>query len=309
VKKAAIALLCLLACNSPAGIDSFDISKQPSPTPPTIPPQAAVDRPFDFTNLRGYSAFALVMRSREERIALLLEARSHGFNTCRVCAETEFWDEGPDEWHPHGARNLAALQEFLDDAARIEGVQVILIANCTLRDAVPISEQLAWDAKVRELVLASRYQNIAIEVVNEFWHPDSLTGKVPVASAIQAWRAAGYPAGSDDSVCLGDFTLEHRLRNTGASFYSFNPCRTVGRGPWDPDAEWLSRLKLANPGGPILISESVCYADPNDFGGLCTDDKSRIQAAFDAAKKAGIGWVYHGREGLRARPPYSYWPN
>ena len=310
VRLPLLVLFSLLSC------DAFDIPTRPGdkfpPPPPPLPQPEIVAAPFDFASLRGYSAFALVGCTREERRALLFEGLAHGFNTPRVCGETEYWDGGPDDDHPRFPRNLGSLRELLDDAARISGVQVLLVPNCTLRDSVPVAEQIEWDRQVRALVVATGYPNIAVEVVNEFWHPDSLIGKQPIAAMIAAWNAAGIPTGTDDSVCRDDFTLQHRLFGH-AAFYSFHPCRTIQEGlhsvrPWDPDFNWLRRLQGANGSRPVMISESVCYADPNEYGGLCTADRSRVQNALNAALATGVGWVYHSREGLRAKPPYSWWP-
>ena len=301
----------LFGCDSPTPAGPSG-SKFP-PVQPPDPPVDRVDAPFDLSNLRGYSAFAIVGRSREDRINLMVEGREHGFPTVRACGETEFWDGAPDDDHPRFVRSLERLRVFLSDATRLAGIQVLLVPNCTLRDAVPVAEQLAWDRGVRELVTAWRFQNVAVEVVNEFWHPDSLIGKVPIVGMISAWNASGVLTGTDDAVCIGDFTLQHRLFGH-AAFYSFHPCReTPGPRPqpWDPSVSWLRKLLDANSGStgrPVILSETVCYADPNDFGGLCTADRERIQAALDAAAAADVGWIYHSREGLGAKPPYSWWP-
>lgn len=310
---AALALGFAVACdNTPVGPTA------PSPIPPpievpSIPPR--VDQPFSWANYHGFSAFGLFAHDEATVDRTITEAMLHGWNTPRVCAETENWDDGA--FTPIVLRDRIQLRLWLDHLARIPGVQVLLIANCTLKGPTDMVSQMAWAEAVAEV--ASDYPNVALEMVNEFdncsgrgWGP-YCPGKQDVRQMIEAARRRGVAeVSSDDAVCWGPDvpkTYEFRLWNIGATFADFHPCRTKGREPWDPPTNFLEQLVDRNRGMAVL-SETVAF-DDSDLecdSGLRTCDKGRIERAIAAcAAVPGCKFTFHSMSGLRGAD-YSWWP-
>lgn len=309
-----LVMLILTGCDSPV-----DFTPPPTPPPPSIPPEdpPRVDAPFSWTYYRGFTAFAL---QPEDTPALFAEALSHGWNTARVCSETEFWDEGEGAY-PRRPRNVERVRGILEAAARIPGAQVLLIGDCTLKRQVPLSGAAEWAQQVA--ALANDYENVAIETHNEFancrgrsdwggraeWCP----GKQDVAEHIQIYRSAGIAeVTADDDLCWGPDeakTYQFRLQNIGASPADFHPCRNTSRGdPWDPSTAFLEKV-IQHNGAPILLSETVAWADNTGrCDGLSTCDQARIQAYADRCKALGVLFTFHSRELLAGRKP-TWWPN
>lgn len=311
------------------------------PTNPEIPPTTTVqpeppsrvDEPFSWDRLRGFTAFAV---QPENVPALWREAMSHGFNTGRVCSETEFWDPGEGAY-PARPRDVNRVKGILEAVAKIPGAQVILIGDCTLKRQVPLAESEAWAWTVAKTVQGWTcpfigtctpeepvipYQNVAIETHNEFancrgrsdwggraeWCP----GKQDVAAHIQIYRRQGIAeVTADDDICWGPDeakTYEFRLYNVGARPADFHPCRTdEGGRPWDPDDKFLGRIAKFN--GQFVLSETVAWTDlSGSCKGLSTCDKERIQSYLNrCAARPECGFVFHSRELLAGRPP-TWWP-
>ena len=316
MRRAALALLfVLLAC------DQADITgPTPAPGPPNSgsgpPPEPPrLDQPFSWDYYQGFTAFALGHpgQTEEDVKALFVEAKAHGWNTARVCSETEFWDG--DANYPQKPRDLERLGWLLDITARIPGVQVLLVGNCTLKGPVPLPAQLEW---VRQAAaVGARYTNVAFEVANEFdncsgrgWGPHC-PGKQDIRQGIEATRAAGIQyATSDDSLCYGpdnSKTYSFRLANIEASPADFHPCREVNRRPWDPDIRFLRRVAQFN--GLFVLSETVAWMDySGNCAGLRTCDQERINRYIAAcAAVSGCKFTYHSEALLAGESP-SWWP-
>src|SRR5574341_2252685 len=84
-----------LACNdssaTPTGPTDPPSTTTAPPDPPPIAPR--VDAPFSWDTYHGFTAFALGHPGQTEQDVqgLFAEAMSHGWNTARICSETEFW--------------------------------------------------------------------------------------------------------------------------------------------------------------------------------------------------------------------------
>jgi len=308
-----IGIMCILI-----GCDGSTFT---SPTPPPAPPPEAisppprVDAPFSWDTYQGFTAFALghPEQTEDDIERLYAEARAFGWNTARICAETEFW-EG-DANYPKKPRDLERLEWILDSVARIPGAQVLLIANCTLKGPAPTARQIEWARQVG--LVASGFQNVAIEVVNEFdnctgrgWGPHC-PGKQDLRAMIEASRQVGvHYVTSDDSLCHGpdnSKTYAFRLANIGASPADFHPCRTRSREPWDPDVRFLRRVAQFN--GLFVLSETVAWMDySGECGGLRTCDANRINRMIAAcATVPECRFTYHSEALLAGESP-TWWP-
>jgi hypothetical protein len=274
-----------------------------------------VDASFSWDIYHGYTAFALLTRTDEEILALVKEALGHGWNTPRVCAETEFW--GGDERYPRQPRDVDQLNHVLDLLARVPGVQVLLIGDCTLKGPVPELEKRAWAEQVARV--AAQYKNVAIETHNEFdncsgrgWGPHC-PGKQDIRVHIDIYRHAGIQyITADDSLCYGKDepkTYQFRLANIGASPADFHPCRWQEHRnePWDPSVEFLRNVERHN--GMFVLSETVAWMD---YSGTCdrlrTCDQDRINAYIAAcAAVSGCKFTFHSEALLAGEPP-TFWP-
>jgi len=306
MKKLALALLLLLlSCDTPT-----------LPTPPTIPdpqppaPPQRVDAPFSWAAYRGDSAFALVGYDEGHIERIIREGLARGFNTPRVCAETEYWDDSG--FLKRVPRDIQAVRRLLETAARIEGAQVLLVADCTLKGPVPIPEQKEWIREVARLVQREQYQNVAVQVWNESWNcrgrgwGDHCPSRGDVIDMIRTVRQHGIQyVGDDDHICIGEADVPHRVTGE-ATFYAFHPCREVNGKPWDPDVSFLRRMVAANPGAPVVLDETVAYSE-TECRGLRTCDKERIYRYRAAAREAGVPWTFHADYGLEARE-FPWWP-
>lgn len=280
-------LLVVAACDNP-------LPSGPTPPPTTSVPIVTrpprVDQPFSVESYRGIIAFGLGHpgQSDDDILRFANAAMSHGWNTVQKCAETEYWD-GPG--YPTIPRDPERLREVLDLLARVPGLQVALIGNCTLKRQVPLSEQLQWAEAVARV--AAEFQNVAIFTHNEFdncrgrndWGGSDAycAGKQDVAAHVRVYRSAGIQVvTADDSFSWprpGDppsLTYGFRLKNIGASPASFHPDREKAGQPWDPSPNMLRELGRHN--GLYILSETVAWMDySGNCNGLRTCDRTRIE--------------------------------
>jgi hypothetical protein len=295
-----LTLLLLVGCNGATSGTPPPVSS----TTTSVEVRPRVDETYDWERYRGFSAFGLFAHDDSTAEETLRVAAASGWNTPRVCAETEWW-EG-DYYYPRVPRDLEALRENLDFLARIPDVQVLLIANCTYKHNAPDSEQLRWMNAVADVV--SDYRNVALEVVNEYRHPLYNVGEATVIEAIRHAKGRVVEAGADDGVCRGDANLTHALRRF-VTFASFHPCRTSGSGPWDPPRKFMEDLVAAN-GGMAVLSETVAFDDSGleCEDGLRTCDKERVQSYADRCFSVrGCKFNFHSMAGLRGAD-YAWFP-
>jgi hypothetical protein len=306
----------LLACeNTP----TFPTTPPTTTSVPVELPPPRVDQPFSWDNFNGFTAFALGHPGQDDKDVqdLFAIAMSYGWNTARVCAETEFWDGNP-VYLVRKPRDPERLDWLLDTIARIPGAQVLLIGDCTLKGPVPEVSKREWARSVA--TIASQYQNVAIETHNEFdncrgrgWGPHC-PGKQDVAEHIRIYRSAGIQyVTADDSLgprVDGDDeskTFSFRLKNIGAAPADFHPTREKGNAPWDPDIKYLWKLSVYN--GLYVLSETVAWSDVSGVcDGLRTCDQNRIQSFVDrCAQIPECRFVFHS-EALLGGDPAGWWP-
>lgn len=282
---------------SVALIAACDDKPTPPPPPPPPPPpveKPRVDKAFSLANYQGYIFFGAhsECQSDEEFENNVKAMLAQGWNTPQICSETEFWDPGCGHL-PAKKRNPERLKKTLDILARIPGVQVALVGNCTLKRQVPLEEQFQWAQKVAQV--AKEYKNVAIFTHNEFdncagrndWGGDRkwCAGKVEVARHISMYKTHGFGIVTADDSFTKDpertkpFTesqvFSHRLTNIGAWPASFHPDRERLGKPWDPSLSDLQ--KLARYNGEFILSETVAWQDYSGrCNGLRTCDAKRI---------------------------------
>jgi hypothetical protein len=322
--------LIFMACNS----DITPTTPTPLPNPPGMvdepptPPPARVDAPFSWESFAGFTAFALGHpgQTEEDIRGLYFDGLSRGWNTARICSETEFWDG--NALYPRKPRDAARLRWLLDTIATIPGAQVLLIGDCTLKRQVPLGEALNWARTVA--AIAGEYENIAIETHNEFancrgrsdWGGSAAfcPGKQDVATHIQSYRNAGISSvTADDRIAYGDFpdNIQFRFSNIGARPADFHPQRDRVLGtdsPWDPARRQIRQLYEAN--GMVLFSEIVALGDATGAcKGLRTCDMGRIQTFVNECDLVdeengdlGCKIVFHSELLLAGEPP-GEWPN
>lgn len=309
--KVVCSLLLLAACDSTLPTVPSIPEVPAFPVAPVPPPR--VDTEFTWETMAGYTAFALgePEQSEEEVRAFVAAHMANGWNTARVCAETEYWDEQPF-YLIRKPRDPERLRWTLEILASIPGAQVLLIGDCTLKGAVPEAEKRDWARMVAGI--AKDYKNVAIETHNEFdncrgrgWGPHC-PGKQDVAEHIRIYKNAGIPyVTADDSLCYQDFQpngiLGFRLTNVNAWPPDFHPCRNNEEGPWDPNFTQLDKLYKVN--GMFLLSETVAWGDDGQCSGLRTCDKDRIQSFIDRCSQVdalhgerGCKFVFHSVNGL-----------
>ncbi len=313
-KLVAIALcLVLLACPS----DDCDSGVGPSPTTTTIPPTTTTTTTipeipvadwFTWDTFHGFSMFAGLRLGESEIRAAFAQSMGSGWETPRVCAETEFWPG--TEAYPRIPRNLALLRSFLEVVATIPGAQVLLMGNCTLKHGgLGWEAQRQWNQDVARV--AVDFKNVALEVVNEPWHYRHFFYRKwgLVRQLIREAQAVGVrEVGADDHVCK-DRSLVHELLGV-VTFPSFHPCRNIGDNIWDPRRQWLERLIDVN-GGLAVLTETVAWDDNGDQCDhfLRTCSKTRIQSYVNRCNATpGCKFTFHSEDGLAARIPYSWFP-
>jgi len=297
-------ILVMLAVGCESSTPPTHVTTVPHTT--TSAPRSPETEPFSWERYRGFSAFALAGKSAPEITATWSQARAAGFNTARVCSETENW--GDDEWHPRVARDPSSVERLLSTTAEVTGAQLLLMLDCTMKHSVDDAEGEAWTATVLEIVERGRYLNVALEVVNEWWHPFYFVSRASLERRLDLARRSGLQYGTDDHFCGGDRPLRHEFLGS-VSFASFHPCRTDELGaPWDPGRLLLERLVGEN-GGLAILSETVAYDDSGqDCTGLFTCDRERIERYMARCETtAGCRFTFHSRAGLRATG-YSWFP-
>lgn len=288
----------------------------PTPGPVPVPPieHPRVDQPFNWDYYQGFTAFALGHPGQDETDiqALFSVAMSHGWNTARICSETEFWG---DEHYPSKPRDPERLWWLLDVISKIPGAQVLLIGDCTLKGPVPEAETRTWATQVGQV--ATQFRNVAIETHNEFdncrgrgWGPHC-PGKQDVSAHVAIYRHAGIQfVTADDSLCWGrdvPKTYQFRLANIGAMPADFHPCRDKGSEPWDPGINFLEKIRQNN--GDFVLSETVAWMDySGNCSGLRTCDKDRINTFIsNCAAVQGCHFTYHAEYLLAGESP-TWWP-
>lgn len=231
------------------------------------------------------------------------------------------------------------LERFLKVAASIPHAQVLLVPICTLKEGsmlesaqrtalataqgwtgadsrsftvedgwydVEIQNDHAFDINekwVRTVCkLAARHENVAIEVINEWRHPNSIYAKLglrqdQVIRMIKACReeAPNTQIGTDSN------TNKTRTRYDPdilpfVDFLSFHPWRNP-----DPDEDEI-RAMVRQRIGKTALSETTCFDfDSRKVGarGNCTGDYEQIlRYQRDTERKGGV-FVYHTkRRGL-----------
>jgi hypothetical protein len=278
----------------------------PDDPPPVIP---RVDDWFQWDDFYGYSSFAALRLEDQDIYAMFNQSMGSGWNTPRVCAETEFWPDTDD--YPRIPRDIARLRHFLEVTATIPGAQVLLMSNCTLKHGgLVFQPQKLWNRQVAEV--AADFKHVAIEVVNEPWHYQHFFHKKwgLVQELISDAKAAGVrEVGADDHVCGTNNSVRHEILSS-VTFPSFHPCRNITSAPWDPKKGFLERLIDSN-GGLAVLSETVAWDDNQDQCDhfLLTCNKERIQSYIDRCnRQPGCKFTFHSEDGLAARIPYSWFP-
>lgn len=328
--------LALVSCNGGSvdivSPEPIDVTGLP-PLTTTTTPSPIFAAPFSWDPFYGFTAFALgyddvpalgiTAQTEMDVILLFGEALMNGWNTARICSETEFWDFHLP-WLIPKARDIERLKWLLDVIAGIDGAQVLLIGDCTLKGPVTEENGRKWASKVARL--AAKYDNVAVETHNEFrscpgrgWGPHCPT-KGDVRTHVGIYRAAGVEFVTvDEGVCKDDLnkgTLGFSLFETGAWPADFHPCREwpfASGKPWDPNVRFLRELVKVN--GMVLLSETVALSDlENRCSGTRTCDQDRIQrlvnncAQVDAEFNGeGCKVVYHTEKLLGGMPP-NWWP-
>ncbi len=323
----AVLLLACETCDSPTS-PPVEPPTTTTTVEPTKPPR--VDAEFTWDGMAGFSLFAGLRLTEEEIHIAYNQAFAAGRNTARVCAETEFWPD--NALLPRVPRDLDNLNRFLDVVARIQGAQVLLMNNCTLKhgDGISGMDQTVWNFAVTKTVVGWKcsddyqtcyprdeavepYRNVAIEVVNEPWHWKHYyyhkDGEVRALLRNARNAAEGHQVGADDHFCAHTDSYRHYLSGH-IDFASFHPCRDAYNKPWDPSKKILKRLVNAN-GGLAVLSETVAWDDNGDqcehF--LRTCDKNRIlDYERDCSEVPGCRFVFHSEDGLSATVPFSWMP-
>ncbi len=265
----------------------------------TIPPIETGKDPtghmIDMNNLWGFSAFRMPETPEEQQRHDFRFARRHGYTIARVCAETLEWTGRgglvPGSPLPEA---LTRITRTIDIADR-EGMSVLVMGLCTIRD---VGGKGRRDRFIHQLKLILRGKtNVAVEAVNEPWHPRSKVTSSVLDKYILKFRSLGIPAGADQHLGSpnGRYVYNESARSTFPSFH-------VWRFPGDPRQEDLRAIVSQNNGW-ALISESIALgteADVQEFGHLVTSSKPRVQALMSRCVTVrGCYLVAHTMEGLR----------
>ncbi|UCD56785.1 MAG: hypothetical protein JSV16_13315 [Candidatus Hydrogenedentota bacterium] len=313
--------LCLLlfACptddcqSSPAGPTTTTVSTTSTTSVPVKLPRA--DRAPDIASIRIYSAFALPLRDEATITAIVMNARSHGFDTPRVCLELEGW---PDERYLPRGPNIETkaaienVERVFDVTARIPNTYVLAVPVCTIKENGRSYEKIKWwTRKVAEIVAREDYRHVIWEAVNEHYHPNSSLKNerkvIPLIETLQ--RITGLPAGTDDSVVRGNVIYNPGLRHH-VDFLSVHPWRNP-----DPSGKDIERIVERN-GGQVVLSETTSYVTPEQMelyfpngSGLVTSDKEQILRYGRRCKRQpGCVWSFHSVDGLKCEGPFAWMP-
>ncbi len=319
------AILALFACQD----DNCNPSG-PSPTPPntttSAPPAKPprVDIPPAIDDLKIYSAFALALRDEATIRAIVADAMSKGWNTCRVCGEVEGWPGMASmalgspllaSYLPKGPRvdTPAALENvhrILDVTARIPGASVLLVPVCTMKEnGRTFAEIKDWTRKVGDL--AGEYEHVIIEAVNEHWHPrSSLRADTTVLELIKLLQdRSGHQVGTDDNYHRGHLDYNPALR-PHVDFLSAHPWRNP-----DPNRQDIQRM-VDKAGGQLVLSETTSYVTPEQMdlyfpngSGLVTSNKKQIKTYGRRCKRTpGCVFTFHSVDGLKCEGPFAWMP-
>ena len=307
-------LSLLLACGG------RPLPPPPPPPPPPVDPFPPRTAPFTWNLARGSSWFSGTSATPDQIVAQFAELKAewtHLWPTVRTCAERERWPadhpylfKGPPAApYDRTSPAYADLTRFLKVVASIPHAQVLLVPICTLKEDwsdAAIMDGTAFDANeswVRIVCdLASLYENVAIEVINEWRHPNSIYSKLghrrdQVIRMIRACRSQ-----APNTLIGTDSNINKRRRGYDpdilpfVDFLSFHPWRNP-----DPDEDEI-RAMVRQRIGATVLSETTCFDfDSPKVGarGNCTGDWNQILAyQRDTERKGGV-FIYHTkRRGL-----------
>jgi hypothetical protein len=254
-----------------------------------------VDIPFSFDAGTGSTLFAGARADEAQIWQEVTRAQSRlGMGTWfRVCAEVQSWPGGDRPWLPRGvtarpfdstAPAYTQLHNFLDVMATIPGAQVLLMPICNLKeDGTSPANRRKWVETVARL--ADGYENTALEVANEFVHPNSNISEGEMVTLIStARRNFRGLIGTDDGIRRGNLRYNGALRGL-VDFVSFHPCRTDNSHPDGLDCNWrgggqnpspADLREIAEKNGPYILTETTGFDDFNRPGGCCTSNRDSI---------------------------------
>ena len=303
-------VVMMAACSRPPPI-------VPPPPPVEPDPHPRLNTKFSWHLARGFSLFAGTRATAPAIRGLYGRFRMEWPNlrlTARVCAELQSWPyitpgQTPDEprWLPRGvtarpfnrkAPAYKQLKEFLDVAVTIPDAQVLVVAICNLKeDGTKPEKRLQWVRNICELV--GSYPNTAIEIANEYIHPNSSIDVPEMKKLIRACitRAPKTQVGTDTNINRIRRAYDPDLAPL-VDFFSYHPWRNP-----DPTKEELRRI-VGDRIGASVFSETTAFADPKwgNLGGCCTRDKGQVIDHARNVEKAGGVHFYHMVWGL-------CWPN
>jgi len=292
-----------------------------SPATPTYDSQGTV---FDFHMSRTFTLFSGA-RASDFEIRELFSTISGEWTglrpTARVCAEVEYWPGNP-VWLPTGVTAypyddsspaIEELKNFLTVVDTIPQAQVLVVGICTLKEGPGsnFGDNRKWIQTVCEL--SSGFSNVAVEVVNEARHPNSIyrRDESEVGNLMELCKDEGVlNVGSDANINPDRRRYFYSRRK--ATFLSYH----MWRNP-DPTEEDYWNLVQARRGATV-ISEMTCFDDVEGLGaqrGNCTDDWDQILNGLKFAEKAGAVSNFHSLWGLGwpdypigEIPPRGNWP-
>lgn len=315
MRKLSVLILAVIlsAC---AGTTPPPPTPPPPPPPPPVDPHPPLNTKFNWQLARGFSLFAGA-RANEDDIRNLYdtfrEKWPHLRLTARVCGELQSWPTDV-AWLPRGvsakpfdetAPAYKELKHFLDVAVTIPDAQVLVVPICNLKeDGTSPANRLKWVTNVCRLIGSTRegtldkaaYPNVAIEIANEYIHPNSTISTAEMRQLIRACRVeTGRAAqiGTDTNINERRREYDPELADE-VDFYSYHPWRNPD--PTQQDLRGIVRDWI----GRTVFSETTAYADSRwgRLGGCCTDDKQQIDDYARHAEKAGGVFFYHMVWGL-----------
>lgn len=280
------------------------------PRPPTtttttsVPPPVRVDEPFSFDGNIGFSLFAGA-RASDTQIAEVFryaQSRLGGRPFARVCGELQSWPSDRP-WLPRGSSAVPfddtapayqELKNFLDVAATIPRAQVLLVPICNLKeDGTGPADREKWVRTVARL--ASGYANVALEVVNEYRHPNSDITSSEMVALLRAAKAECMAClvGTDSSFNPNRTRYDSALRPY-VDYFSAHPWRNP-----DPTRAEIRRMVSEN-GGFLVLSETTAYDGMGlSSSGLVTQSQDQIVAYLRNCQAVpGCIFTYHSLWGL-----------
>jgi len=315
VAVAALLLAGFIACGDTPPPEPPPTTTIPTPPPgPTIPPRHT--RPFTWNLARGFSLFSGASATDEEVVQVFTAFKTEWTNlwpTARMCGERMRWPDRHEYLYkgptaaPYDATSPAFVEvkHFLDWAASVPHAQVLLVPICTLKEdwsmaniengeAYRVNEK--W---VRTMCrLASDYENVAIEVINEWKHPNSIytmngtrDRQDQVIRMIRACReeAPRTQIGTDSNVNQRNKRYDPTIEPV-VDYLSFHPWRNP-----DPDEDEMREMVRQRIGAAVF-SETTCYDQkdnrPNPTGN-CTGIQDQILVYQRDAERKGAVYTYH----------------